>query len=253
MKIAIVVGTRPEIIKMSAIIRQAQDRKLDFCLIHTGQHYSSNMDGIFFKELGLRLPKYNLGTGSGTHAEMTAKMLIGLEKIFLTENPGIVLVQGDTNTVLASALTAAKLHIAIGHVESGLRSFDREMPEEINRMLTDHMSDLLFAPTKETRQNLLREGISPRRIHVTGNTIVDAVKQNLAISEGIQSRGVWSEGKYILATLHRQENVDDEKKLRLLLNGLRIVAEWLGKPVIWPIHPRSRKKLRTSASRLETN
>src|ERR1700690_595575 len=153
MKIAIVVGTRPEIIKMSPIIRQAQDRKLDYCLIHTGQHFSSNMDDIFFKELSLPLPKYNLGVSSGTHAEMTAKMLIGLEKILLTEHPSIVLVQGDTNTVLASALTAAKLHVPIGHVESGLSRFDRRMPEEINRVLTDHMSDFLFAPTKDSRQN----------------------------------------------------------------------------------------------------
>ncbi|MEA2055070.1 MAG: UDP-N-acetylglucosamine 2-epimerase (non-hydrolyzing), partial [Candidatus Thermoplasmatota archaeon] len=182
MKICIILGTRPEIIKMSPIIRECERLSLDYFILHTGQHYSYNMDRVFFEQLELPEVKYNLDAGSGSHGEQTGKMLIGIEKILMKEKPDAVLVEGDTNTVLAGALVATKLHIKVGHVEAGLRSYDRSMPEEINRVLTDHCSDYLFAPTEKARQILLGEGILDEKIFATGNTIVDAVYQNLKIA-----------------------------------------------------------------------
>jgi len=173
MKISIILGTRPEIIKMSPVIRECEKQNIDYFILHTGQHYTYNLDKIFFEELELPAAKYNLDVGSGTHAEETGEMLMGIEKILKEEKPDVVLVEGDTNTVLAGALAASKLHIKVGHVEAGLRSYDRTMPEEINRVLTDHISDYLFAPTVKARENLLREGIEEDKIFVTGNTIVD--------------------------------------------------------------------------------
>ena len=173
--ISIVLGTRPEIIKMSPIIRACSDQGLDYTILHTGQHYSYAMDRIFFEQLDLPMPSYNLDAGSGTQGAQTATILTGIEKIFLGQPPGIVLVQGDTNTVLAGALAASKLHIPVGHVEAGLRSFDRTMPEEINRIIADHIADQLYAPTITSCQNLLREGIGKEKITMTGNTVVDAV------------------------------------------------------------------------------
>jgi len=155
MKVAIVLGTRPEIIKFSPIIREFERLGLDYFILHTGQHYSYNMDRVFFEQLELPEAKYNLDVGSGSHAEQTGKMLIGVEKVLVSEQPSIVLVEGDTNTVLAGALAAVKLGIKVGHVEAGLRSYDRQMPEEINRVLADHCSDLLFALTEKSRQILL--------------------------------------------------------------------------------------------------
>jgi len=159
MRIAIVLGTRPEIIKMSPVIRACERKHVDYFILHTGQHYSYTMDRVFFEQLGLPEARYNLDVGSGTHGEQTGKILTGVEQVLLQERPDIVLVEGDTNTVLAGALAAAKLHIKVGHVEAGLRSYDRQMPEEINRVLTDHCSDYLFAPTEHARQLLLGEGI----------------------------------------------------------------------------------------------
>ena len=210
MKVAVILGTRPEIIKMSPIIRELEKRGIDCFILHTGQHYSYNMDEIFFEQLKLPRPKYNLNVGSGTHAEQTGKMMIGIEKVLMREIPDIVLVEGDTNSVLAGALAAVKLMIEIGHVEAGLRSFDREMPEEINRLLTDHMSDYLFAPTEKAKKNLLNEGINENKIYVTGNMIVDAVYQNLKLAENndVLERLNLNNDDYLLLTLHRQENVD---------------------------------------------
>ena len=182
MKIAIVLGTRPEIIKMSPVVRELEERKINFLIIHTGQHYSYNLDRVFFEQLNLPPAKYNLEVGSGSHAEQTARALIGVEEVLQKEKPDIVLVEGDTNSVLAGALAASKLHIEVGHVEAGLRSYDRQMPEEINRILADHCSDFLFAPTEKSKAILLGEGISEKKIFVTGNTIVDAVCQNLALA-----------------------------------------------------------------------
>ena len=181
--ILIVLGTRPEIIKMSPIIRKCTDRGIEFAVLHTGQHYSYAMDRIFFEQLNLPAPGYNLDVGSGTQGSQTAAILAGVERVLLQNPPDWVLVQGDTNTVCAGALAAVKLHIPVGHVEAGLRSYDRSMPEEINRIIADHVSDQLYAPTELSRQNLLKEGIAAEKITVTGNTVVDAVHQNIRIAQ----------------------------------------------------------------------
>lgn len=246
MKIAIVLGTRPEIIKMSPVVRELEERNANFLIIHTGQHYSYNLDRVFFEQLNLPPAKYNLEIGSGSHAQQTAGALIGIEKALQEEKPDIVLVEGDTNSVLAGALAATKLHIEVGHVEAGLRSYDRQMPEEINRILADHCSDYLFAPTEKAKTVLLGEGIPEKKIFVTGNTIVDAVYQNLAIArekEDTLSSLQLKPKEYFLVTLHRQENVDNQARFTPILEGLDRVAARFHQPIIYPIHPRSRKRM----------
>jgi len=246
MSIAIVLGTRPEIIKMSPIIRECERRGDDYFILHTGQHYSYSMDRIFFEQLRLPDARYNLNVGSGLQGEQTGRMLGEIERVLIDEEPHVILVQGDTNTVLAGALAASKLHIPVGHVEAGLRSNDRRMPEEINRILTDHISDYLFAPTEESRQNLVHEGVPDEKIFVCGNTIVDALFQNLTISE--ETIDPLSElevqpGGYFLVTAHRQENVDDARKLGDVLEALERVTAEYAMPVIYPMHPRTRKMM----------
>ncbi|KLK87743.1 UDP-N-acetylglucosamine 2-epimerase [Methanoculleus sediminis] len=244
--IAVVLGTRPEIIKMSPIIRLLRERRADYFIVHSGQHYSYDMDKIFFEELRLPVPEFHLDVGSGSHGEQTAKILTGTESVFLQEKPDTVLVQGDTNTVLAGALAAVKLHIDVGHVEAGLRSHDRRMPEEINRILTDHMSEYLFAPTRESRDNAVQEGIPADKVYVTGNTIVDSVQQNLQIAEdnrGILDRYCLERGKYFLVTAHRQENVDDRFRLRNLLKALEALHEEYLMPIVFPVHPRTKRRM----------
>ena len=246
MRISIILGTRPEIIKMSPIIQECERLSLDYFILHTGQHFSYNMDRIFFKQLRLPEARYNLDVGSGSHGEQTGRMLIGIEKVLSEEEPDVVLVEGDTNTVLAGALAAYKLGVKVGHVEAGLRSYDRRMPEEINRVLTDHCSDYLFAPTEKSREILLGEGVAERKIFVTGNTIVDAVYQNLEISEKVID--VLTEYRlgrrgYFLVTVHRQENVDDEERFSSILRGLELVRERFDVPIVYPVHPRSRKMM----------
>jgi len=246
MSIAIVLGTRPEIIKMSPVIRECEHKNLDYFILHTGQHYSYEMDRVFFEQLELPEARYNLDVGSGSHGEQTGKIMSGIEKVLMEEKPDAVLVQGDTNTVLAGALAASKLHIKVGHVEAGLRSYDRRMPEETNRVLTDHCSDYLFSPTKKAKDILLGEGIPEDMIYVTGNTIVDAVRQNVKIAA--ERASILNElniepGNYLLTTAHRQENVDDRVRLTGILTGLESLAEEFDMPVIFPIHPRSRKRI----------
>ena len=245
--ILIVIGTRPEIIKMSPVIRECNHQGLEYSVVHTGQHYSYAMDRIFFEQLDLLLPEYNLDVGSGTHGTQTAAILTGIENILQKNPPGIVLIQGDTNTACAGALAAAKLHIPVGHVEAGLRSFDRSMPEEINRIIADHVSDQLYAPTEISRQNLLHEGINTEKITVTGNTVVDAVRQNIRIAQqkvhpleelGLEPRG------YFLVTAHRVENVDDPLHLAEILTGLKKISVRFGLPVVFPMHPRTQKMVR---------
>lgn len=249
MKICIILGTRPEIIKMSPVIRECEKRSLDYFILHTGQHYSHNMDKMFFEQLELPVPKYNLeigGKASSTHGKETGKMIIGIEEILEKEKPDVVLVEGDTNTVLSGALAASKMGIKVGHVEAGLRSYARYMPEEINRILTDHCSDYLFPPTEKSKEILLGEGIPEEKITVTGNTIVDAVYQNIEIAKNksnILSEVGIEEGKYFLVTLHRQENVDDKKRFEDILSGLEAVYNEYNLPVIYPIHPRARKMM----------
>jgi len=244
--IAIIVGTRPEIIKMAPVIRQLEERKIDFFILHTGQHYSYGLDRVFFEQLKLPRAKYNLEVGSDSHAKQTAKILTGVEKVLLEDNPDIVLVEGDTNSVLAAALAAVKLHIKVGHIEAGLRSYDINMPEEINRRLTDHCSDYLFAPTEKAKAILLGEGIAEDKITVTGNTIVDAVYQNikLARKQGNALGALHLTPKeYFLVTLHRQENVDNRARFTSIMEGLNTVAANFNLPIVYPIHPRSRKMM----------
>ncbi len=247
-KIAFILGTRPEIIKLSPVIRECQKRRLNYFILHTNQHYSSKLDKIFFDELELPRPRYNLRVGSGTHAEETGKMLIGIERVLMKENPDIVLVQGDTNTVLAGALAASKVRIKIGHIEAGLRSYDRKMPEELNRMCADHLSDWLFAPTKRAKEILVSEGIPKRDIFVTGNTIVDAVYQNLALAERksrILTRLNLEKDSYFLLTIHRPENVDERKRLMGILTGLSLIHQKFNMPIIFSVHPRTIKMINT--------
>ena len=246
MKISIILGTRPEIIKMSPIIRECLIQNIPFFILHTGQHYSFDMDKIFFDELEIPKPEYNLDVGSGSHAIQSAKILTGVEEVLLIEKPDVVLVQGDTNTVMAGAIAAAKIHIPIGHVEAGLRSFDRNMPEEINRIIADHISDFLFAPSEDSRNALLHEGIQPEKIMVTGNTIVDAIYQNSILSHKgeniLNSYGLRSK-KYVLVTTHRAENVDSPKKLADIFYALNEISTRYKYPVILPIHPRTKKMI----------
>ena len=247
MKIAIIIGTRPEIIKMSPVIRYCRDSNIDFFVIHTNQHYSYEMDEIFFEELSLPDPEYNLEVGSGLHGEQTGKMLTGIEKILIDEKPDVVLVEGDTNTVLAGALAASKLHIKVGHVEAGLRSFDMSMPEEINRIMVDHISVHLFAPTENSRKYLLQEGIQDTKIHVVGNTIVDATMQNLSIARdrsNILNELKLSPGNFFLLTMHRAENVDNPERLEKILNGLKLVSDQYKMPIIFPMHPRTMNRIK---------
>jgi len=246
MKVAVILGTRPEIIKMSPVIRELESRGIEYFIIHSGQHYSYNMDRVFFEQLKLPRPNYNIAIGSGSHAEETGKALIGIEKVLLKERPDVVLVQGDTNTTLSGALAAAKLMIKVGHVEAGLRSFDREMPEELNRVLVDHLSDYLFAPTERAEENLLNEGIDKDKVFITGNTIVDAVYQNLNFIEdiGILEKLHLNVNDFFLLTLHRQENVDRKQRLLNIVKGLELVGEEFDIPIIYPIHPRTRRRLK---------
>ena len=246
MKVAIIVGTRPEIIKMSPVIRECENRKLDYFILHTGQHYAYNLDAIFFEELGLPRPRYNLDVGSGSHGQQTARILADTEDVLLKERPDVVLVEGDTNTVIAGALAAVKLHIKVGHVEAGLRSYDRNMPEEINRILADHISDYLLAPTENARNILLEEGIPKEKVFVTGNTIVDAVYEHMAIAEkreNVLGRLGLKEGEYFLVTAHRQENVDVKNRLQGILRGLELVHREYHVPLVYPIHPRTKERI----------
>src|SRR3989338_1704581 len=250
-KIAFVFGTRPEIIKLSPIIRHLQRQRGSYCLVHTGQHYSYEMDRLFFRELELPDPTYQLSVRSrfpDGHAEHTGRMMTAIESILMKSKPNIVLVQGDTNSVLAGSLVTSKLsEIKLGHVEAGLRSYDRNMPEEINRIISDHVSDFLFVPTASARRTLLKEGVSKDKIFVTGNTIVDAVEQNIQMAkkkvrlEQFLPRGIT---RFFLMTLHRPGNVDDKEMLSSILKGVRLVIERFKIPVIFPIHPRTLSRLK---------
>lgn len=238
MRLASIVGARPQFIKL-AIVSQALRKMHEECVIHTGQHYDDNMSAQFFAQLSLPTPDYYLGVGSGTHGAQTGRMLEALEEVFLKERPDWVVVYGDTNSTLAGALAAAKLHIPVAHVEAGLRSYNRAMPEEINRVLTDHISDLLFCPTETARQQANAEGLF-RGVEVVGDVMYDMILQNqfkldayaekLLPALGIQPK------KYALVTLHRPANTDNPEAMRRIvyaLNRLEI-------PVLFPVHPRTR-------------
>jgi len=233
---------------MSSIMREAANRGLDCFIIDTGQHYDYEVSQVFFETLHLPPPDFHLRVGSGTQGQQTGKLLIEIEKVLLTEKPDVVLVQGDTNTVLAGGLAASKMRIKVGHVEAGLRSLDRNMPEETNRILTDHLADLLFVPTPEAKENLKKEGILSDRIFITGNTIVDAVLQHRFIAEKeshILKELHLSKSNYFLSTVHRMENVDCRERLVAILQSFQAITEQYGVPLVLPIHPRTRKMLDT--------
>lgn len=241
MKIAIVLGTRPEIIKLSSIIRECKKQNLDYYILHTNQHYSPEMDSIFFEDLKLPKPKYNLNVGSGTQAEQIGKMFVKIEKVFIEECPDIVIVQGDTNSVFAGAFIASKLKIKIAHVEAGLRSYDKNMPEEINRILTDHISDVLLCPTEMQKKILLEEGIKKEKISIVGNTIVDAVHWAKENESKILEKEKLKKREYCLVTLHRAENVDIKKRFEEILKYLSDLKQ---ERIIVPLHPRTKKRLK---------
>jgi len=251
-KIAIEVGTRPEIVKMAPVIRACIARGVDYRILHTGQHYSDEMDGVFFRELELPKPHLNLEVGSGSQAYQIAAIVRGMEPVLSSERPDVVLVEGDTNSVLATALTAQKLGIPVGHVEAGLRSYDRTMPEEINRILTDHLSDFLFAPTEHSRGILRTEGIAESRVHVTGNTVVDEVlrQRERARDPRVLERFGVEPGRFALATVHRAENTDVQDRLRGIFEGLARCGTELGMPVLAALHPRTAQRLESSGMSL---
>jgi UDP-GlcNAc3NAcA epimerase len=244
-KIAAVIGARPQFVKAAVISRVLQStRGVEEVLIHTGQHYDESMSEVFFKELELRRPDYHLGIGSGTHGMQTGRMLEAIDRVLLRVRPDWVLVYGDTNSTLAGALAAAKLHLPMAHVEAGLRSFNRRMPEEINRVLTDHASDRLFAPTEAAVKNLKQEGIPEERVYLVGDVMYDAALYYGAKAEResqiLQRLGLETKG-YSLATVHRAENTDNPERLRAIFKGLGSAAERM--PVILPLHPRTRAAL----------
>ncbi|MEK7516048.1 MAG: UDP-N-acetylglucosamine 2-epimerase (non-hydrolyzing) [Patescibacteria group bacterium] len=244
-KLALIFGTRPEIIKMAPFIHEAKTRAFNFFIIHTGQHYSDIMDKVFWNNLNLPDPKYNLGVGSGTHAEQVGKMMIGVEKVLAEEKPDYICVYADLNSSIAGALAAAKLGIPIIQLEAGLRSFDRGMPEEVNRLVVDRLASYFFAPTPLQQTHLENEGIR-ENIFVVGNLIVDAVTENvkkaLATSSIMGRLGLEREN-YFLATIHRAGAVDNHQNFQNLLNGLALIAKRYKLPVMYPIHPRARKNL----------
>ena len=245
LKIVSVVGARPQFIKAAAVSRVLRTTEgVKEILVHTGQHYDANMSDVFFEELEIPRPDYKLGIGSGTHGEQTGKMIEAIEKVLLEEKPDWELVYGDTNSTLAGALAAVKLHIPVAHVEAGLRSFNRHMPEEINRVLTDHASDLLFAPTKTAVMNLRHEGIPEERIKLVGDVMYDAAlyygKKAERQSQILNKLGLKPK-EYILATVHRAENTDDPSRLRVIFDALCEIACEI--KVVLPLHPRTREAL----------
>lgn len=245
MKIAVVVGTRPEIVKMAPVVRACVERGAEWRLWHTGQHYSFEMDGVFFTELELPKPHANLEVGSGTQAYHIGAIVNGIAELIANDRPDVLLVEGDTNSVLASGLAAQKLGVRVGHVEAGLRSYDRTMPEEINRILTDHLSDHLYAPTEHSRTILRGEGVAEERIHVTGNTVVDELlrQKPRALARAVAARFGVTPQRYAVATVHRAENTDHEARLRGIVDGLSRAAGALDLEVLCAVHPRTTQRM----------
>ncbi len=245
-KICIILGTRPEIIKMSPIIRECDVRGLTYFVLHTGQHYSEKMDEVFFKDLNLATPKFNLKIGGQPYRMQVGIMVKNIMAVLIKEKPNIVIVQGDTISVLAGALAANKLGIKLVHHEAGLRSHDTSMMEEVIRVIVDHIADFLMVPTENALENLRQEGRDLGRIVVTGNTIVDAILQNIQIANkktNILKKLKLKSGEYILVTFHRSENVDKKEKLEGILKGIELVSNRFKRSVIFPIHPRTKNKI----------
>jgi len=251
MRIILVCGARPNFMKIAPLLRaidkhnaSSKGNPIEPILVHTGQHYDYEMSQVFFQDLELPKPDVYLGVGSGTHAEQTGKVTIEFERVLLKEKPDLVVVVGDVNSTLAAALAAVKLHISAAHVEAGLRSYDRTMPEEINRLLTDQISDYLFTPSRDADENLKREGIPQEKIFFVGNVMVDSLFFNKARADQSQILAQLKLAKegYALLTLHRPSNVDEKHNLMDIMSAITKISEWI--PVVFPAHPRTQKKLR---------
>jgi UDP-N-acetylglucosamine 2-epimerase (non-hydrolysing) len=255
-KVVHIVGARPNFMKVAPIHHAiAQRGRLRQLLVHTGQHYDVKMSDVFFTDLGMPAPDVHLGVGSGSHAVQTARVMVELEKVFEAERPDLVSLVGDVNSTLAAALVASKMSIAVSHVEAGLRSFDRAMPEEINRIVTDRVSDWLLTPSPDADENLRREGADPQRIVMVGNVMIDSLLTSKTRADALSTvadLGLRSCG-YAVCTLHRPSNVDDPGRLGGLLEALAFLAKRL--PVIFPAHPRTRKMIAESglSSKLESS
>ncbi len=249
MNVTHVVGARPNFVKIAPVISALNEAKEDVnqVLVHTGQHYDQNMSGVFFKDLNLNQADEYLGIGPGTHAEQTSSVMLGCERIFEKYQPDLVVVVGDVNSTLAAALTAAKMQIKSAHVESGLRSYDRSMPEEHNRVITDHLSDILFTPSADASRNLHQEGIEKNRIHFVGNVMIDSLINQLPYRPELNDfkmpalRGL-QKNKYALLTLHRPSNVDNPSVLSKICRELKFLYDEM--PIVFPAHPRTRIQLK---------
>ncbi len=252
MKILSVVGARPNFMKMAPVVEKIRRRGISHLFVHTGQHYDGNMSRVFFDELGMPKPDVDLGVGSDTHARQTARIMTAFEDVCRENRPDVILVGGDVNSTAAVALVAAKENVALGHVESGLRSFDRTMPEEVNRVVTDHLSTYLFTTESSANENLAREGIPAERVHLVGNCMVDTLLKHVGTAV---SRAPWSglglePGGYALLTLHRPSNVDSDAALSTIMGSIRSVSARL--PILFPVHPRTRSRLEAAGVALGT-
>lgn len=245
-KIVSIVGARPNFMKIAPIHRAFQNvdpTKYVHSIVHTGQHYDAKMSDAFFADLDMPTPSYFLGVGSGSHAVQTAKTIVELEKVFLEDRPDLVLVPGDVNSTLAATIVATKMGIPVGHIESGLRSFDRSMPEELNRIATDVLSDILFVTEKSGLDNLLKEGIDAKKVHFVGNTMIDSLHYALPKADTkptLEQLGL-SKNLFGLITIHRPSNVDDPKQLEMILRVLQKLSELI--TIVFPVHPRTRKNI----------
>lgn len=247
MKLVLIAGARPNFIKIAPLIWEIKQRqleeKIDYFFIHTGQHFDSAMSALFLTELEIDMPYLNLGVGSGSQAQQTARIMLHLEPALKKIKPDLVIVVGDVNSTLAGALTSAKIGLKLAHVEAGLRSFDRSMPEEINRVVTDHLADYLFTPCQEANENLLREGIPSEKIFFVGNIIIDTLVRfkEKACSLAFHQKLGLEKKKYAILTLHRPSNVDNPHQLREILLAVAEISNYL--PVVFPVHPRTRKMI----------
>jgi UDP-N-acetylglucosamine 2-epimerase (non-hydrolysing) len=239
MKVLNVVGARPNFMKIAPIVEEMRkEPDLNGILVHTGQHYDEGMSDVFFRDLGIPVPDVHLGVGSGTHAEQTARIMVEFEKVCVRENPGLVLVVGDVNSTMACTIVAAKLLVPVAHVEAGLRSFDRTMPEEINRLVTDALASILFTTSRDANENLEREGVDPEKIFFVGNVMIDTLLQHREKAAALK---IDKPKDYALVTLHRPSNVDDPKVLSPILEALEEISKSI--PVLFPIHPRTAKRV----------
>ncbi|POQ98361.1 UDP-N-acetyl glucosamine 2-epimerase [Alkalispirochaeta sphaeroplastigenens] len=242
MKVTTVIGARPQFIKAAVVSRALAAQGISETIIHTGQHFDANMSEIFFDELEIPQPGHNLGIGGGSHGQNTGRMIEAIEALLIDHRPDVVLIYGDTDSTLAGALAAVKLHVPVAHIEAGLRSFNRRMPEEINRILTDHAADLLFAPTEAAVSHLAAEGIPDARVHLVGDVMYDAALFYGAKAEdksSILEQQNLKRGEYVLATVHRAENTDDRERLTAIIDGF---AE-SNRTIILPLHPRTKSRL----------